>query len=133
MGSKKIPFFRQLYNRDCGPTCLRMVARYHGKSFSREFLRDKANITKQGENLARIAEAAEEIEMRTLGIQVSIESLVNEVPTPFIILWRQKHFVVVYKTTKKEIYVADPAFGLLSYNQEKFMEHFMVFLQLHND
>lgn len=119
---KKFPFYRQLDYRDCGPTCLRMVAKYHGKSFSREFLRDKSNITKQGVNLAGIAEAAEEIEMRTLGMQVSIESLVNEVPTPFIIPWRQKHFVVVYKTTKKKIYVADPAFGLLSYNHEKFME-----------
>lgn len=39
---EKFPFFRQLDYRDCGPTCLRMVAKFHGKTFSREFLRDKA-------------------------------------------------------------------------------------------
>ena len=39
---EKFPFYRQLDYRDCGPTCLRMVAKFHGKTFSREFLRDKA-------------------------------------------------------------------------------------------
>lgn len=120
MIKKKFPFYRQLDYRDCGPTCLRMVARHYGKTFSREYLRDKAHITKQGVTLAGIAEAAEDIEMRTLGMRVSLESLVNEVPLPVIVPWRQKHFVVVYKTTKTKIHVADPAFGLLQYSQEDF-------------
>ena len=99
------PFFRQLDYRDCGPTCLRMIAKFHGKSFSREFLRDKASITRQGVTMAGIADAAEIIEMRTLGMRISLESLINEAPTPFIVPWRQKHFVVVYKASKTKIYV----------------------------
>jgi len=120
--SKSFPFFRQLDNKDCGPTCLRMVAKFHGKNFSREFLRDKASITRLGVTMAGIADAAEIIEMRTLGMRVSLESLITEVPTPFIIPWRQKHFVVVYKTTKSKIYVADPAQGLLEYTHEDFLK-----------
>lgn len=120
MIKKKFPYYRQLDNKDCGPTCLRMVSKYHGKTFSREYLRDKAHITKQGVTLAGIAEAAEDIEMRTLGMRVSLESLVNEVPLPVIVPWRQKHFVVIYKTTKTKIHVADPAFGLLEYAHEDF-------------
>ena len=50
--------------------------------------------------MAGIADAAEAIEMRTLGMRIALESLVNEAPTPFIVPWRQKHFVVVYKTSK---------------------------------
>lgn len=119
--SKSFPFFRQLDNKDCGPTCLRMVAKFHGKSFSREFLREKASITRLGVTMAGIADAAEIIEMRTLGMRVSLESLISEVPTPFIIPWRQKHFVVVYKTSKSKIYVADPAQGLLKYSHEDFL------------
>ncbi len=122
MAKEKFPFFRQLDYRDCGPTCLRMIAKFHGKTFSREFLRDKAGITRMGVTMAGIADAAEAIEMRTLGMRISLESLVNELPTPFIIPWRQKHFVVVYKTTKDKIYVADPAKGLLEYNHEDFIE-----------
>jgi ATP-binding cassette, subfamily B, bacterial len=120
MLKKEFPYFRQLDYRDCGPTCLRMIAKHYGKTFSREFLRDKASITKTGVTMAGIAEAAEAIEMRTLGMRISLESLVAEAPTPFIVPWRQKHFVVVYKTSKTKIYVADPAQGLLIYSHEDF-------------
>ena len=118
----KFPFFRQLDYRDCGPTCLRMIAKFHGKTFSREFLRDKAGITRMGVTMAGIADAAEAIEMRTLGMRIALESLVTEAPTPFIVPWRQKHFVVVHKTTKDKIFVADPAQGLLEYSHQDFLE-----------
>ncbi|RLJ33462.1 bacteriocin-processing peptidase [Chryseobacterium sp. 7] len=116
----KFPFYKQLDSRDCGPTCLRMIAKFYGKTFSREFLREKASITTTGVTMAGIAEAAEAIELRALGVRVSMESLVNEAPTPFIVPWRQKHFVVVYKTDENKISVADPAQGLLSYSHEDF-------------
>lgn len=120
MIQNNFPFFRQLDNKDCGPTCLRMIAKHYGKTFSREFLRDKAGITKIGVTMAGIAEAAEAIEMRTLGMRLSLESLIKEAPTPFIVPWRQKHFVVVYKTTKTKICIADPAQGLLDYSHQDF-------------
>lgn len=122
MIKNKFPFYRQLDYRDCGPTCLRMIAKYYGKTLSREFLRDQAGITRMGVTMAGIADAAEAIEMRTLGMRVSLESLINEVPTPFIVPWRQKHFVVVYRTTKDKIFVADPAQGLLEYAHTNFLE-----------
>ncbi|MDV7391347.1 cysteine peptidase family C39 domain-containing protein, partial [Arthrospira platensis SPKY1] len=122
MGSKKFPFYKQLDYRDCGPTCLRMIAKHYGKTLSREFLREQAGITRMGVTLAGIADAAESIEMRTLGMRISIESLASEVPLPCIVPWRQKHFVVVHKTTKNRIHVADPALGLLDYGTEEFLE-----------
>ncbi len=122
MFKKEFPHYRQLDYRDCGPTCLRMIAKHYGKVFSREFLRDKAGITRIGVTMAGIAEAAEAIEMRTLGMRISLESLVGEAPTPFIVPWRQKHFIVVYKTSSTKIYVADPAQGLLEYLHNDFKE-----------
>lgn len=122
MKKTAFPFYRQLDYRDCGPTCLRMVAKFYGKTFSREFLRDKAGITRMGVTMAGIADAAEIIEMRTLGMRIALESLITEAPTPFIVPWRQKHFVVVYKTTKNSIFVADPAQGLLEYQHKDFLE-----------
>lgn len=44
----QFPFYKQLDYRDCGPTCLRMIAKFYGKTLSREFLRDKAGITRLG-------------------------------------------------------------------------------------
>jgi len=118
----KFPFYKQLDYRDCGPTCLRMIAKFYGKTLSREFLRDKAGITRLGVTMAGIADAAEAIEMRTLGMRIALESLISEAPTPFVVPWRQKHFVVVYKTTKDRIYLADPAQGLLNYSHTDFQE-----------
>ena len=122
MSKNNFPFYRQLDYRDCGTTCLRMVAKHYGKTFSREFLRDKAGITRVGVTMAGIADAAEAIEMRTLGMRIAMESLINEIPTPCIVPWRQKHFVVVYKTTKDKVFVADPAQGLLTYTHQQFLE-----------
>lgn len=120
MTKKEFPHFKQLDNKDCGPTCLRIIAKHYGKTLSREFLREKASITKIGVTMAGIAEAAEAIEMRTLGMRIGLESLINDAPVPFIVPWRQKHFVVVYKTTKEKIFVADPALGLLTYSHLEF-------------
>jgi len=39
---KKITFFGQLDAMDCGPTCLRMIAKYYGKNFSVQQLREKS-------------------------------------------------------------------------------------------
>jgi len=39
------PHYRQLDAKDCGPTCLRMVAKHYGKNYSLQTLRVKSYIT----------------------------------------------------------------------------------------
>lgn len=72
-----------------------------------------------------ISDAAEYIGFRTTGVMISFEQLVEEAPLPFIVHWKQNHFVVVYdiKKDKKKghrILVADPALGLVKYNEADF-------------
>lgn len=47
---------------DCGPTCLRMIAKYkyYGRSISLDYLRNKSQYGKQGVSLG-LADAAESI------------------------------------------------------------------------
>jgi len=59
------PFFKQLDFLDCGPSCLRMIAKNYGKSYSIQSLRNKAYITKSGVSMLGISEAAESIGFRT--------------------------------------------------------------------
>lgn len=98
---------------DCGPTCLRMVAKYYGESFSLQYLRDKCYITREGVSLRGISEAAETIGFRTLAVKVPYEggkempSLLTA-PMPVIAHWNQNHFVVIYKATKDYVWLADP-------------------------
>src|SRR6187549_3501574 len=114
----RFPFFGQLDGIDCGPACLRMIAKYHGRAYSGEFLREKCFITRDGVSISGISEAAESIGLRSLAVKVGMESLQHEVPLPCIAHWRQRHFVVVYKVTNKSVFVADPDFGLLKYSHE---------------
>lgn len=81
---------------DCGPTCLRMVAKHYGRSYTAQSLREKAQIGKDGVSLLGIAEAAEAIGFRSMGVKVSFEKLANEAPLPCIVHWDQNHFVVLH-------------------------------------
>ena len=107
---------------DCGPTCLRMIAKYYGRSYTIDYLRTKSNITKAGVSLGGIAEAAEAIGFHTLAVGVDFNTIVDEVPIPCVAHWRQRHFVVIYKITKDRVFVADPAHGLVEYSRKAFIE-----------
>ncbi|MBN2892395.1 MAG: peptidase domain-containing ABC transporter [Bacteroidales bacterium] len=129
------PHYKQLDAMDCGPTCLRMVAKHHGKSYSLENLRQKSKITREGVSLLGISEAAEAIGMRTMGVKITFEQLEKEAPLPAIVHWKQNHFVVVYKIVSSprrkgqersyKIYIADPAAGLLVYTKEEFIQNWI--------
>ena len=42
------PFFKQPDQMDCGPCCLRMVAKYYGRNFKLQTLRELSEINKEG-------------------------------------------------------------------------------------
>ena len=119
---KKFPFFRQLDQMDCGPTCLKMIAKHYGKNYSVEYLRTKSHITRNGVSFLGLSQAAEAIGIKTLSVNIDFEKLRDDAPLPCIAHWKQKHFVVVYKTDSRYIYVANPSIGLLKYRHDKFQE-----------
>lgn len=90
------PYYQQFDDVDCGPTCLRMIAKHYGRSYSLQSLREKSQINRDGVSLVGIAEAAEAIGFRTMGAKMSFELLVKEAPLPCIVHWDNKHFIVVY-------------------------------------
>lgn len=96
------PFYKQLDAMDCGPTCLRMIAKFHGKTFSVQQLRDNSFIQRTGVNMLGISEAAESIGMRATGVRTSIDKLKEQTKLPCILHWNQAHFVVLYKIEKKK-------------------------------
>jgi len=138
------PFFKQLDSMDCGPSCLKMIAKHYGKNYSLQSLRSRSFITRSGVSMLGISNAAEDIGFRTLGYRLSWEQLRDEVPLPCIGHWNQRHFVVIYGIKKQRripcifnrtppeglksnrsrnylIYVADPASGLLKYTEKEFL------------
>ena len=88
----KFPFYKQLDGMDCGPTCLRMIAKYYGKTFSVQQLREQSYIQRTGVNLLGISEAAASIGLRATGIRTSMDKLKQQSKLPCIIHWNQEHF-----------------------------------------
>ncbi|MBT3801431.1 MAG: ATP-binding cassette domain-containing protein, partial [Bacteroidetes bacterium] len=118
----KFPFYNQLDAMDCGPSCLQMISKYYGKTYSIQTLRDKCFITREGVSLLGISDAAESIGLRSKGDRINFEQLKADVTFPSIIHWNQNHFIIVYRITKNKVYVADPAHGLLKYSHEEFVK-----------
>lgn len=114
---------------DCGPTCIRMIAKYYGKNYNGEKLRQLAGFNKNGVSLLGISEAAENIGFRTRGVVLNFFQLTQEASLPCILHWDQNHFVVLLPVSKKlrrgTIKVADPAKGIISYSQKEFLEHWI--------
>jgi len=112
---------------DCGPTCLRMVAKHYGKHYNTDSIRQIAGYNKEGVSLLGISEAAENIGFRTRGLQLSFKQLTEEATLPCILHWDQNHFVVLppfaakWKRSKK-IRIADPAKGLISLTKQEFLD-----------
>lgn len=96
---------------DCGPTCIRMIAKYYGRSVSLEKLRELSETTRAGSSLKGISFASEKLGFKTIGVKIDYKNLVQNAPLPCIVFWNEHHFVVVYKIKKNKIYIADPAHG----------------------
>ncbi|MFW0737641.1 peptidase domain-containing ABC transporter [Flavobacterium sp. T12S277] len=118
---KKFTNYRQVDYKDCGPTCLKIIAKHYGKTINIQELRDFSETTREGSNLLFLSDAAEKIGFRTLGVKLNLERL-EEAPLPCILHWNKNHYVVLYKIKKNRYYISDPAFGLIEYNKEDFIK-----------
>lgn len=137
MSFKKFPNDRQLDMMDCGPACLKIIAKYYGKFYSLQYLRDKCGINKEGVSFLDLSHAAEQIGLRTISIKCNIYDLLYKIPLPAIVHWDNSHYVVVYKTEFKQnqqtkahirggVYVSDPAIGYVKYSGEEFVKKWII-------
>lgn len=130
---KSFPLYTQLDSMDCGPTCLRMVARHYGRKYSLQYLREQSFITRLGVSMLGISDAAEHIGFRTINTRCSIKQLIAEAPLPCILHWNQNHFVVCYDIQKEYAWnrkrkkrynfkIADPAGEKYTLNEKEFLK-----------
>lgn len=121
-----MPFthYTQYDAMDCGPTCLRMVARHYGKHYNLDTLRERSHITREGVSMLGISWAAESIGLRAMGVKISVGQLVAKAPLPAILHWNQQHFVVLYRVAgrrgREVFHIADPAGGLVRFPRAEF-------------
>jgi ATP-binding cassette, subfamily B, bacterial HlyB/CyaB len=116
--TRRYPYYAQQSASDCGAACLAMVARYWGKKFSINRLRDLAKVDQNGSSIKGLSAAAESIGFSTRPIKISLDRLATQ-PLPAIVHWQGRHYIVVYAITNTQVIVADPAIGqrTLSYSE----------------
>ena len=129
----KFKFFRQLESLDCGPTCLKMISHFYGKTYTSDYLRKLCYADRSGVSLAGINEGAKSIGFNTIAAKLTYKQLTTEASLPCIIHWRSNHFVVVlakqtksnvFNSEKKEIIkIADPGFGIIKLHKDEFIEN----------
>ncbi len=121
---RNFPHYKQPDFKDCGPTCLKIIAKFYKKIISLQELRDLSQTNRAGSNLLSLSDAAEELGFKSLGIKISLQQL-NEVPLPCILHWNKHHYVVLYKIRNTTYYISDPAHSLLVYNKKDFLENWI--------
>ena len=120
---KQFPNFKQPDSKDCGPTSLRIVSKFYGKTISLQQIRQLSETTREGSSLLGLSDAAEKLGFKSLGVQIDYKTLKDEVPFPCIVHWNKVHFVVVYKIDKTGIvYISDPSYGLITYTKDEFIK-----------
>lgn len=117
---RPFPNYIQPDATDCGPSCLRIIIKYYGKTISLQKLREITFKARTGVSLLSLSDAAEKLGFRTRGVKLNFAKL-EEIKLPCIIHWNQNHFVVVYKIRKDIIYISDPAIGPIKYTLKEFM------------
>lgn len=116
----KFPHYTQLDAMDCGPTCLRMIAKYYGRTYSIQLLRERSFITREGVSMLGISDAAESIGFRTSGVRITLQQLKKDVSLPCILHWNQNHFVVCYRIKGDRFYISDPGSAKAVFSEEEF-------------
>jgi ATP-binding cassette subfamily B protein len=102
-----------------------MIAKYYGRSVSLEYLRNKSEYGKGGVSLLSLADTAESIGLKTIGVKLTYEDLVNNAPLPAILHWDQSHFVVLTRKIKDKLIIADPAVGVIKLDKEDFCKRWL--------
>ncbi len=124
MLKKEFPFYKQPDEKDCGPTCLRIIAKHYGKLISLKDIRALSETTREGSNLLKLSEASESLGFKSIALKTNYEKL-KRAPLPLIVHWHNSHFVVVYKIKKDQVYISDPAYGLVNYSKKDFISHWI--------
>ena len=121
MLKKSFPFYKQADSKDCGATCVKIIAKHYGKVLNIQTLRVLSETTREGANLLNLSDAIEQIGIRTIGIKSSLNKF-TDAPLPCILHWNNNHYVVLYKIKNDAFYISDPAIGLIKYSKSDFIK-----------
>jgi ATP-binding cassette, subfamily C, bacterial len=98
---------------DCGAACLAAIAKYYGRFFSINRVREVAGTGPLGTTLLNLRQGAKALLFDARGVKAPLELIDRKVvPLPGIIHWKGNHWVVLYGRKGNKYVIADPAVGM---------------------
>ncbi len=111
---------------DCGAACLATISKQYGFKTSITKIREAAGTDKQGTNAYGLIKAAESLGFTAKGVKGNQEAFFSEFPLPcishIVVDGTLLHYVVIHKISKRQVLVADPGKGMISYTPEDFFK-----------
>lgn len=116
------PYYKQAHDKDCGITCLQMIAKYHGRNLYNKGKHIFVPPHGKGVSLFQLKTIAKQTGFQLGASYVSIDSLAG-VELPVILHWNTNHFIVLYKINRNGYHIADPARGMMVLAFTDFLSH----------
>ncbi|MBV6622420.1 MAG: peptidase domain-containing ABC transporter [Rivularia sp. (in: Bacteria)] len=111
---------------DCGAACLASIAKYYGRNFTINHLREAVGTRQQGTTLLGLKQGAETLGFNARGVKASLKTIEKQaLPLPAIIHWKGYHWVVLYGKRGKKYAIADPAIGIRYLDKKWLLEAWM--------
>ena len=111
----KYQLIRQHCEEDCGAACIASIAKYYGRTFTLNRVREAVGTGSRGTTLLGLSRGADILGFNSRQVKATKELLdrIAEVPLPAIIHWKGYHWVILYGRKGKKYVVADPGVGIL--------------------
>jgi ATP-binding cassette subfamily B protein RaxB len=125
----RIRFVRQTEMTECGLACLVMAASHHGLELDVGGLRRQFQASMRGVTLRQLVTIADRLGLHARAVQIPPDAA-DELPTPTILHWDQKHYVVLEKARGGKYLVHDPANSTRWIGRAELLLHFTGFALL---
>ncbi|GAA4208112.1 peptidase domain-containing ABC transporter [Pedobacter jeongneungensis] len=98
-----------------------MVANFHGYDVPMKTVKELCSVTRMGVSVKDILDGGRKLGLQSNGLKL-LPSQLTEIPLPAILFWKQDHFVVLHKISKKgdklKYHIADPGYGKTVVDEE---------------
>lgn len=123
---KRFPNHLQFDKTDCGPSCIKIILKYFKLDVSMAYIKEKCFVDLQGANIVEISKGLQHFGLETAIVKSDIEQIAFPEILPAILLFDNKHYVVLYKRSKKGFHISDPEFGKYILPVDIFCERWII-------
>ena len=110
---------------DCGAACISIILQYYGKVVPIRKIRNACGTDSIRTSGLGIIKGAKKFGLSCKGLMSPDKTKIEEIPLPAIFHIKQTadHYVVVYKVSRKWVYISDPADGLKKVKKTDFLQY----------